>query len=184
LKLGCGEERTNNYLLDTIYDHFMKLSLMRTLAVTSLATISLLLPQAAHGYYNPSTGRWLSRDPIEERGGPNLFTLLSNDPENHVDLLGQLKIKYTCRSGRSYLGMGGCRYFCLVDHQFTASELWYLSVNSKQLLTCLAQAAGVMNAGCFFDVDPLFSLGCNMFAKCFQTYSKPIGIITRPPGAI
>src|SRR6266487_1220596 len=24
-------------------------------------------------YYNPSTGRWLSRDPIAERGGPNLY---------------------------------------------------------------------------------------------------------------
>jgi RHS repeat-associated protein len=39
-------------------------------------------------YYNPSTGRWPSRDPIEEQGGVNLYAMCGNDPLNHVDLLG------------------------------------------------------------------------------------------------
>jgi RHS repeat-associated protein len=39
-------------------------------------------------YYNPSTGRWLSRDPIEEEGGGNLFAFVGNDPLNEVDVLG------------------------------------------------------------------------------------------------
>ena len=39
-------------------------------------------------YYNPSTGRWLSRDPIGERGGANLLGLNKNDPCNAVDNLG------------------------------------------------------------------------------------------------
>jgi RHS repeat-associated protein len=39
-------------------------------------------------YYNPSTGRWLSRDPIEEEGGFNLYGMVENDPLNRVDLLG------------------------------------------------------------------------------------------------
>src|SRR5207249_4898494 len=39
-------------------------------------------------YYNPSTGRWLSRDPIEEEGGFNLYGMIGNDPVNHFDLLG------------------------------------------------------------------------------------------------
>jgi RHS repeat-associated protein len=39
-------------------------------------------------YYNPSTGRWLSRDPIEEEGGLNLYGMVGNDPVNWIDYLG------------------------------------------------------------------------------------------------
>lgn len=39
-------------------------------------------------YMSPSTGRWLSRDPIGERGGLNLHAMTANDPVNAVDYLG------------------------------------------------------------------------------------------------
>ena len=39
-------------------------------------------------YYQPSTGRWLSRDPIEEDGGLNLYGFLANDGINQVDGVG------------------------------------------------------------------------------------------------
>jgi hypothetical protein len=39
-------------------------------------------------YYNPNTGRWLSRDPIEEQGGVNLYGMVGNDTVNSVDNLG------------------------------------------------------------------------------------------------
>ena len=39
-------------------------------------------------YYSPDMGRWLSRDPIEERGGLNLYAFVNNDPVNHYDKLG------------------------------------------------------------------------------------------------
>jgi RHS repeat-associated protein len=39
-------------------------------------------------YYNPSTGRWLSRDPLEEQGGDNLYSAMYNDPVDCFDLLG------------------------------------------------------------------------------------------------
>ena len=39
-------------------------------------------------YYNPSTGRWLSRDPIEERGGVNLYGFILNNPLRFYDFLG------------------------------------------------------------------------------------------------
>ena len=44
-------------------------------------------------YYNPSTGRWLSRDPIAEEGGANLYGLLDNNPVDEVDVLGMGKAK-------------------------------------------------------------------------------------------
>jgi RHS repeat-associated protein len=40
-------------------------------------------------YYNPSTGRWLSRDPIEEDGGPDLYDFVGNDPLQRVDVDGR-----------------------------------------------------------------------------------------------
>jgi RHS repeat-associated protein len=41
-------------------------------------------------YYDPTTGRWPSRDPIGERGGMNLYGFVGNDGTNRWDLLGQL----------------------------------------------------------------------------------------------
>jgi RHS repeat-associated protein len=39
-------------------------------------------------YYDPVTGRWLSRDLIEEEGGMNLYGFVGNDGMNRFDLLG------------------------------------------------------------------------------------------------
>jgi RHS repeat-associated protein len=36
-------------------------------------------------YYNASLGRWLSRDPIEESGGPNVYGFVANQPLNTAD---------------------------------------------------------------------------------------------------
>ena len=41
-------------------------------------------------YYDPVSGRWPSRDPIEEGGGASLYGFLRNDSLNHWDLLGLL----------------------------------------------------------------------------------------------
>ena len=41
-------------------------------------------------YYDPETGRWLSRDPIEEQGGLNLYAFVRNNGVNRIDYLGLL----------------------------------------------------------------------------------------------
>ncbi len=41
-------------------------------------------------YYNPSTGRWLSRDPIGKMGGVNLYSFISNQPTINNHALGLL----------------------------------------------------------------------------------------------
>jgi hypothetical protein len=38
-----------------------------------------------HRAYDPETGRWLSRDPIAEEGGINLYGYVFNDPINLID---------------------------------------------------------------------------------------------------
>jgi hypothetical protein len=51
----------------------------------------LLVGFDAQAFYNPTTGRWLSRDPIEERGGASLYDFAANRPLELFD-----------RDGRSY----------------------------------------------------------------------------------
>jgi RHS repeat-associated protein len=40
-------------------------------------------------YYNPTTGRWPSRDPFAENGGLNLYGFTRNNPINYVDTDGR-----------------------------------------------------------------------------------------------
>jgi RHS repeat-associated protein len=40
-------------------------------------------------YYSPNLGRWLSRDPIEEEGGANLYASVGNNGVGKIDLLGE-----------------------------------------------------------------------------------------------
>ena len=43
-----------------------------------------------HGYryYSPAMGKWVSRDPIQEQGGGNAYTFVSNGPIGTWDILG------------------------------------------------------------------------------------------------
>jgi RHS repeat-associated protein len=49
-------------------------------------------------YYNPATGRWLSRDPMEEDGGENLYCSVRNQTTTSIDLLGLLQVQMTLPS--------------------------------------------------------------------------------------
>jgi RHS repeat-associated protein len=47
-------------------------------------------------YYDPLTGRWPSRDPIEEEGGVSLYGFVCNDGVGRLDYLGLInKVKIT-----------------------------------------------------------------------------------------
>jgi RHS repeat-associated protein len=49
-----------------------------------------------YGYrhYTPKTGQFLGRDPIEEKGGNNLYGFVINAPTNWIDLYGLKACKY------------------------------------------------------------------------------------------
>ena len=53
------------------------------------------VPDYNYRYYDPLTGRWPSRDPIEEQGGVNLYGFVRNSSINHIDLLGLEVLPFT-----------------------------------------------------------------------------------------
>jgi RHS repeat-associated protein len=64
-----------------------------------------------YGYrhYAPNFGCWLSRDPIGEDGGLNLYGFAGNDAVNHIDYLGKLKkeFKKLAEKGMIFSGVFG-----------------------------------------------------------------------------
>jgi hypothetical protein len=65
--------------------HCMK---TKTTLTVWLALFGLLLAPNARAFYNPTTGRWLNRDPVGERGGRNLLAFCRNTPVAAHDRLG------------------------------------------------------------------------------------------------
>ena len=50
-------------------------------------------PHLASAYYDPGVQRWLSRDPLGEEGGIDLYTFVRNSPPTRSDAWG---LKLTC----------------------------------------------------------------------------------------
>lgn len=62
---------------------------MKNLKFILLALVHVVfLANSAQAHYDPNVGRWLSRDPIAERGGVNLYGFVGNDGINGIDILG------------------------------------------------------------------------------------------------
>lgn len=59
-------------------------------------------------FYDAECGRWLSRDPIGERGGGNLYGFVNNDPIQSIDLFGLSILTITLkRNYHGYLALYG-----------------------------------------------------------------------------
>jgi len=59
------------------------------LATLAIAAIFSTAPNV-HAFYDPTIGRWANRDPVEERGGADLYEFVGNDAVNHVDPFGMV----------------------------------------------------------------------------------------------
>jgi DNA/RNA non-specific endonuclease len=61
---------------------------MKTRCLFVLSALLLLIEAHAFAFYDPGTGRWLSKDPIEEDGGLNLYGFVRNNAVSMVDSFG------------------------------------------------------------------------------------------------
>jgi len=113
-------------------------------------------------YYSPSLGRWISRDPIEEGDGPNIYGLVWNEPINALDALGMNTLaeeEGVAEAGAS-MGSGGAgqaigilnRVRNMVDtfneiQEFTSDLIDASDGDSDDLYMDLLQAAAKSLAG-------------------------------------
>jgi RHS repeat-associated protein len=52
-----------------------------------------------HRYYDPSAGRFLTRDPISYGGGINLYNYVENSPVDSLDPLGLTRLEFYINTG-------------------------------------------------------------------------------------
>jgi RHS repeat-associated protein len=86
-------------------------------------------------YYSPSLGRWLSRDPIGEIRGMNLFRFVRNSPLIFIDKLGLYEVSGNVRQVYGQLGSGTYVGRWQSSFEFT-SELDETGVNDKTDCDC------------------------------------------------
>jgi RHS repeat-associated protein len=60
-----------------------------------------------HRYYDPSTGRYITADPIGLAGGINLYSYVQNNPVNFVDPLGLWTVSVGVNIGAMFGAVGG-----------------------------------------------------------------------------
>ncbi len=78
-------------------------------------------------YYNPAAGRWISRDPIGERGGVNLYGFSENDPISKYDVFGlwvNANMIVSPDDARNHIRGIDTNIISLVDSVSSALEGW------------------------------------------------------------
>jgi len=83
---------------------------MKTKQIWKLMVLTLMLGvflgQQAKAFYDPSVGRWLSRDSIGERGGKNLYDFVQNCPIGAIDGLGLVTGSFNVQFSTPQFGEG------------------------------------------------------------------------------
>jgi hypothetical protein len=91
-----------------------------------IANLWLLTAQNSQAFYSPSTGRWLSRDPIGQTGGRNLYAAAGNDLVNRQDYFGLMSSCGCCVEDLAIIGSQPFDYqnslgTFMTGHKFTIS---------------------------------------------------------------
>jgi hypothetical protein len=90
-------------------------SKLHVLSLCASLGICLTATEECSAFYSPSTGRWLSRDPVGEAGGKNIYGFIGGSPVNGHDRLGLAAsgptpapkcTKDTCRSAADAIENG------------------------------------------------------------------------------
>ena len=87
-------------------------------------------------YLNTSTGRWLSRDPMQEDGGLSLYAFVCNDSVDFLDLFGLVDYKFEVVTGDpfsptsidAFSGKWGQPWFCASGDYLVMGASAYSSV--------------------------------------------------------
>ena len=126
--------------------------------------LRLCVAYYGYRYYDPKTGRWPSRDPIEERGGVNLYAFVGNNAVTGFDVLGLSEAKCECPEDignlkglkiKGSITMGGGSEFDFYDPKGLADDLFDLHLEGGKIM------------------------GAEEFARMFAKAAKSFGNLTQ-----
>ena len=124
--------------------------------LTRLLVLSLLLctPQPASAFYDSSVQRWLSRDPLGETGGINLYSFVGNNPMNAFDPFG-----LDCFSDCMSRELGNARAFALTAAAYAIGTLGNIPCGGTTSASYLARTAFYYSTrGASWAIPPLLRL--------------------------
>ena len=135
-------------------------------------------------YYDPILCKWLSRDPIGERGGNNLYAIVSNDLVNRWDYLGLVKgwnkrvlsnadwHTYTCDEWKSHEeGFSGVANRSSYVRHFEVKSLGAINMDAKLKRTLadeLVTNIGIPNT----DETTIWAMNFRETALYYTDYKK------------
>lgn len=92
---------------------------MKTYKLLFAIMVGILLAADANAFYDANKGRWLSRDPIDAKGGLNLYGFVSADPVSRHDVPGLFRDDW----------MTACKCTCvsLISVSYPPGLDWYYS---------------------------------------------------------
>jgi RHS repeat-associated protein len=147
-------------------------------------------------YYNPSTGRWPSRDPMGEKGGLNLYLIVANCPVTDSDYLGLRKWQLeagiiisgqfaydVCQGNLSFGGWVWAGYGYEVHHTFYgASYSWsgsYNLITGGPHFNC-GKCSCCSSSESRWNTDSGWNLVGPFFSGLGATGNKGVGLVFTP----
>jgi len=129
-------------------------------------------------YYQPESGRWLSRDPVAEEGGLNLYGFIENGPVNYVDPTGEFK--WDCLAcAAALLGkVGGTAAGCLVGCLEVKSDTYTLGQCFNE---CYMRQVDLCELWKSFKANPAEWVGLAACASCGISVFQDLMASDEPP---
>jgi RHS repeat-associated protein len=125
-----------------------------------------------HRYYSPTMGRWLTRDPLGEAGGINLYGFVGNGAVNFVDRLGLALYAFDGTGARyetwTHVSILHRSYSGIAHYREGVGSRWYSSV-----------LGGATGAGGTVRLDDMYRL----LVETYKKGDKDIDIIGFSRGA-
>jgi len=124
----------------------------------------VVLTHTVQAHYDPNIGRWISRDPIAEVGGVNLYWFVGNDGVNSSDLLGNERLTYTAniihkRGAKALDGKRGFR-----ELRFAATDDFDAPIPGAQSVSSIEEMAKKLEDA-VKPYSPSGSGACNCIEK-------------------
>ena len=102
------------------------------LAVNLLGAKLMHVACYGYRYLDPLTGRWMSKDPIGEEGGLNLYGFVGNDAVNHNDIHGLMDYTIPCTEGDAKFGKDVCKTAVKVCDSILSFLIHYAASNPER----------------------------------------------------